>query len=48
MKDYRKDKIGKKRHQQLKMADVGNGIVIGIAALWMIWVSTSMLIHFVG
>jgi hypothetical protein len=45
MKDYRKNEIGKNRHQQLKMKDVCNGAVIGLAALWMIWISTSVLIH---
>jgi len=48
MKDYRKEELGKTRHHQLRMADVCNGTVIGILALWMIWVSTSMLIHFIG
>jgi hypothetical protein len=48
MKDYRKNEIGKKRHGQLKMSDVCNGTVIGLASLWMIWVSTSVLIHFAG
>ena len=45
MKDYRINEIGKKRHQQLRMKDVWNGAVIGLAALWMIWISTSVLIH---
>ncbi len=48
MKDYRKEEIGKTRHHQLRMADVCNGTVIGIVALWMIWVSTSVLIHLAG
>jgi hypothetical protein len=45
MKDYRKNEIGKNRHQQLKMKDVSNATVLGLAALWMIWISTSVLIH---
>ena len=45
MKDYRINEIGKNRHQQLRMKDVCNAAVIGLAALWMIWISTSVLIH---
>ncbi|MFC1845131.1 hypothetical protein ACFLZ5_10140 [Thermodesulfobacteriota bacterium] len=48
MKDYRKDEIGKKRHAKLKTSEVCNGAVIGIAALWLIWVSTSVLLHVAG
>jgi hypothetical protein len=48
MKDYRKNEIGKNRHQQLRTKDVCNGAVIGLATLWMIWVSTSVLIHLAG
>jgi hypothetical protein len=48
MKDYRKDLIGKRRHAKLKKSEILNGTVIGIASLWLIWVSTSVLLHFVG
>jgi len=45
MKDYRKNEIGKNRHHQLRMKDVCNASVLVLAALWMIWFSTSVLIH---
>jgi hypothetical protein len=37
--------LGKKRHAKIKMSDIFNGAVLGIFALWIVWLSTSMLIH---
>ena len=38
--------MAKNRMSKIKMADICNSVVIGIFALWAVWVSTSMLIHF--
>lgn len=38
--------LGKNRVSQIRMADVCNSTVIGILALWVVWVSTSLLIRF--
>jgi len=46
MNKNRMQEVGKSRVAQVIMADVCNGTVIGIIALWVIWVSTSVLIHF--
>jgi len=46
MKENKMHEIGKNRHAQVKMSDICNSAVIGIFALWMIWISTSVLIHF--
>ena len=42
-----KIELGKSRVSQIKMADVCNSTVIGIFALWVVWVSTSLLINLV-
>jgi len=36
----------KTRLAEIKMADVCNRTVIGIIVLWVVWVSTSLLIYF--
>ncbi|MDX1776273.1 MAG: hypothetical protein R3297_06800 [Desulfobulbales bacterium] len=46
MKRIRKHEIGKSRVTQITREDVGTCTVIGIIALWVVWVSTSLLIHF--
>ena len=46
MKKTRIRELGKDRLTQIKMADICNSMVIGVFALWVIWVSTSLLIHF--
>ena len=38
--------LGKKRVLEINLVDICNSAVIGIFALWMVWVSTSVLIHF--
>ena len=48
MRDYRKDELGKIRHEQLKMIHVVNGVVMGIASLGLIWTSSSILLHIIG
>jgi len=46
MNKNRMHELGKNRFAQVKMEDICNRTVIGIVALWVIWVSTSVLIHF--
>jgi hypothetical protein len=46
MKRSRMHELGKSRVAQIKMADVCNSTVIGIIAMWVVWVSTSLLIRF--
>ena len=46
MKENRMHELGKSRVSEIKMTDIWNSAVIGIFALWVVWVSTSMLIHF--
>lgn len=48
MKEKRMHELAKSRVAQIKMADIFNGAVIGIFALWAVWVSTSLLIRFIG
>ena len=45
MKTIRINELGRKRHAKIKMAEIFNGTVLGIFALWGVWVSTSLLIH---
>ena len=45
MKNAKMIDLGKNRHAQVKMSDICNGAVIGIFALWVVWISTSVLIH---
>ena len=47
MKNERMQELGKERYAQITMANICNSTVIGIVALWIIWVSTSLLIHIV-
>jgi len=47
MERNRMHELGKSRVAQIKMTDVCNSTVIGIIALWVVWVSTSLLIHFI-
>ena len=47
MKTIRINELGRKRHAKIEMAEIFYGAVSGILALWSIWVSTSLLIHFV-
>jgi len=46
MKENRMHELGKSRVLEIKMADICNSAVIGTVALWAVWVSTSLLIHF--
>jgi len=46
MKENRMHELGKKRVAEIRMVDVCNSAVIGTFALWMVWVSTTLLIHF--
>jgi len=46
MKENRMHELGKSRVSEIKMADICNSAVIGTFALWVVWVSTSLLIHF--
>ena len=45
MKNERIRELGKDRYAQITMANLCNSAVIGVFALWIIWVSTSLLIH---
>jgi len=45
MKNERIRELGKERYEQITMVNICNSTVIGIFALWIIWVSTSLLIH---
>lgn len=47
MKENRMQELGKKRVMEIRMSDICNSAVIGILALWLVWVSTSLLIHFI-
>jgi hypothetical protein len=47
MKEKRIDELGRDRMARVSKADVFNGTVIGILTLWVVWASTSLLIHFV-
>ncbi len=47
MREKRMHELAKSRLTEIKMADIFNGTVIGIIALWAVWVSTSLLIHFI-
>ena len=47
MKENRIHELNKKRAAEISMSDICNGTVLGIFALWVVWVSTSLLIHFV-
>ena len=47
MKEKRIDELSRNRMSQISKADVFNGTVIGILTLWVVWASTSLLIHFV-
>jgi len=46
MKNDRIDELGKNRYAQVKIADVCNRTVIGAFVLWIMWISTSLLIRF--
>ncbi len=48
MKDYRMQKYDKSRVAHVNTSDVCLSAVIGVFALWLLWVSSSLLIHFVG
>ena len=43
----RMHELAKNRVTQIKMSDICNSTVIGIFAVWVIWVSTSLLIRFI-
>ena len=47
MKTERMRELERNHSEQINVADICNSAVIGIFALWVIWVSTSLLIHFV-
>lgn len=47
MEKSRMRELGKSRVAQIKMADVCNCTVIGIVAIWGVWISTSLLIRFI-
>jgi hypothetical protein len=36
---------GKARAAEIKMIEVFNSTVVGIVTLWLVWVSSSLLIH---
>lgn len=46
MKKERMVELGKKRYGQVSVAEICTGTIMGFFSLWVIWVSTSMLIHF--
>ncbi len=46
MKKKRRHELGKDRVAQTKMTDICNGSVLGILAIWVVWLSTSLLIRF--
>lgn len=46
MNENRMHELGKNRVAEIKMADIFNSAVIGTFALWLVWVSTSLLIYF--
>lgn len=46
MDEDRRHELAKARVAQIKMADICNSTVIGILALWLVWVATSVLIRF--
>ena len=47
MAKNRMQELGKKRVAEVRMADIFNGAVIGIIALWSFWFSSTVLIRFV-
>ena len=38
--------LGKKRVLEINPVDICNRAVIGTFALWLVWIATSLLIHF--
>ena len=46
MKKERMLELGRKRYGQVSVAEIFTSTVMGVFSLWVIWVSTSMLIHF--
>ena len=46
MKENKMYELGKNRVSEIKMGDICNSAVLGTFALWLVWVSTSVLIHF--
>jgi hypothetical protein len=46
MKRKRMQELGKNRVTQIKMADICNSTVVGILAIWVVWLSSSLLIRF--
>jgi len=47
MNENRMHELAKDRVAQIKMTDICNSTVIGVFALWLVWVATSVLIRFV-
>jgi len=47
MRSQKLRELERNRSEQINIADICNSAVIGIFALWVIWVSTSLLIHFI-
>lgn len=47
MYKQRKLELGKSRAAQIRMADVCSGILIGTLAVWIIWLSSSLLLRFI-
>ena len=47
MKNNRLYELGKSRVSEINKADILNSTVLGIFALWAVWLSTSLIIHFV-
>lgn len=46
MKRNRIHELGENRVKEIRMADIINGAVIGIIALWSVWFSSTVLIRF--
>ena len=46
MKESRMHEFGKQRVLEINPVDICNRAAIGTFVLWLIWISTSLLIHF--
>ncbi len=46
MKENRMHELGKQRVLEINPVDICNRAVIGTFALWLVWISTSLLIRF--
>ena len=46
MDNKRMEELGKVRLSAFRLVDIVNGAAIGALAVWLLWISTSLLIHF--